>query len=96
MEYVKEHIGDIFNKDNLILMNEIKRLLDTDDLYYGIAINILIKKHCDMLAQKTGGDLKKESFKKLSEFWNSYQKLFGPSENIPISQDPSIKSRRSH
>lgn len=105
LEYIQEHIHQLFSK-NIVLMHEIKRVLDINDIYQTSSLNIMIKRECDVAATEfylmhvkytekaDSFDFKLESQELQESFWNYYKELFGESDNIPIRH--TLKPRRSH
>jgi hypothetical protein len=88
MEYIQKHKDELFHR-NINLMTEIKRVLDTKDIYLTSALTILIKQQSEQQS-----DLNITSQELQKSLWNYYIELFGDSDNIPVNQ--VIKPRRSH
>lgn len=49
LRYIDEYSNELFKHDSFIIMNEIKRIMDSNDKYYIDSLHRIIKKECNTL-----------------------------------------------
>lgn len=49
LEYVQKNIDNCFDEHNIILRNEIKRIIDSKDIYYINSLKKLVRRECEEL-----------------------------------------------
>jgi hypothetical protein len=87
LRYIDEHSNELFKYDSFIIMNEVKRIMDSKDEYYIDSLHRIIKKECDVLIWdyfkshiKYRDDeylynCDTESLKKVDKFWKTYREF---------------------
>lgn len=83
LRYLEENSSQIFNPSYPIIMNEVKRIVDSGDKFYIDNLLEIIKKRCYELTSTyyerclrgTDYDIEIESLKKLEEFWGMYDEF---------------------
>jgi hypothetical protein len=88
LRYIDEYSNELFKPDSIIIMNEIKRIIDSKDEYYINSLHKIIKKECYRLTweyYKTHIKYRddeylyncdKESLEKVEKFWKIYKEFF--------------------
>lgn len=87
LRYIDEYSNELFKSDSFIIMNEVKRIIDSKDEYYIDSLHRIIKKACDRLIwdyYKSHIKYREdehlyncdvESSKKVERFWKIYKEF---------------------
>ena len=103
LEYLRMHSHELFS-DNIILLNEIKRVIDSNDTYFMRSMRMIIRQECE---RKTAEYYRKymkysenenrfdfdiQTNKLIKSFWDNFEEIF----DTVIPREINVQPRRSH
>jgi len=103
LEYIRKHSHELFS-DNIILLNEIKRVIDSNDTYFMRSMRTIIRQECERQTteyyrkymkyseNENRFDFDIQTNKLVKTFWDNFEDIFG----TVIPHETEIQPRRSH